>query len=88
METWSHNAPGDIIISWNEYIVRQYCSNTDSEWNCIEWIQVVPLSSLQNQYKAQAESNANVSAFIWVIVIFIRLIKWIFRLILPTRWKK
>lgn len=88
MDTWSHNTPGDIIINWNSYVIREYCSNTNENWQCIERIQVVPLSSLQNQYKAQAEANANVLAFAWVIVIFIRLIKWIFRLILPSKWKR
>lgn len=86
--TWEHNSPGDIIISSDSYVLREYCMNTNSNWQCIEWLRVVPYESLQTQYQAQSEWNSNVLAFAWIIVLFIRLIKWIFRLIIPWKWKK
>lgn len=87
--TWEHNAPGDIIINSDvDYVIHQYCTNTNSEWQCIEWIQVVPYESLKVQNKNSVESYSNTAVFVLVIMLLVWIIKWIFRLIFPSRWKK
>lgn len=88
METWEHNAPGDIVITSNSYVVREYCMNTDSNWNCIERMQVIPYESLRLQNEQNVESYTNTAVFVIVIMLLIWFVKWIFRLIIPTKWRK
>lgn len=85
--TGEHNSPGDIIITSNSYVIREYCMNTNSVGDCIEWLQVVPYESLQNQSMANTEWYSNTAVFIVVIMLLVRFVKGIFRLIFNRRWK-
>ena len=86
--TWEHMAPGDIIIhSDTDYVIHQYCTNTNSYWDCIEWIQVVPYESLKVQNKNNIESYSNTAVFVLVVMLLVWIVKWIFRLIFPRKWK-
>lgn len=88
MDTWSHNAPWDIHIDWTSYVVYEYCTNTNENWQCVERMQVVPKESLNVQNKNNIESYSNTAVFVIVIMLLVWLVKWIFRLILPSKWKK
>lgn len=87
--TWEHNAPGDLVINSSfDYVIHEYCTNTNDDWQCIERIQVIPYDSLKVQNKNNVESYANTAVFVLVIMLLVWIIKWIFRLIFPSRWKK
>lgn len=88
MNTWEHNSPGDIVISGDSYVIREYCTNTNENWDCIERLQVIPYESLKQQSLVNTESYSNTAVFVIVIMLLMWFVKWIFRLILPTRWKK
>lgn len=80
--------PWDIIIHANDYITYQYCSETNQNWVCIERMTVVPFESLQVQNYNTTESFSNTAVYVIVILLLIWFVKWIFRLILPSKWKK
>lgn len=83
-----HYAPWDINISSDSYVTYEYCTETDTAWNCVAWIQVVPKSSLLIQNQNSTESLSNTAVFVIVIMLLVWLVKWIFRLIIPTKWKR
>lgn len=87
METWQHYSP-NIVIDWNTYVIYEYCTHYLDNWQCVEWIQVVPKESLEVQNKNNVESYSNTAVFVIVIMLLVWLVKWIFRLILPSKWKK
>lgn len=86
-QTW-HNAPGDIVISSDSYVVYEYCTSTNDLWQCVSRMQVVPRESLQVQNMNTIESSSNTAVFVIVVMLLVWLVKWIFRLILPTKWKR
>lgn len=86
--TWSHNSPGDINISSDSYVTYEYCTSFNEAWSCSSWIQVVPKSSLIIQNENSIESYSNTAVFVLVIMLLIWLVKWIFRLIIPTKWRR
>lgn len=88
MNTWEHNAPGDIHIDWSSYVIQEYCMNTNEQWQCVERMQVIPYESLKNQSIANTEWYSNTAVFVLVIMLLVWIVKWIFRSILPSRWKK
>ena len=90
METWhqQHFAPWDIQISSKDTIQHEYCLDLNSEWNCIHRMIVNPESSIYTAQLSQTESLTNTAVFVIVIMLLVRLVKWIFRLIIPTKWRR
>lgn len=87
MNTWDHNAPWDIIISSNSYVIYEYCTNMTEDWTCVEWMQVVPYESLKIQNQNNAESNSYTAMYVLVILLLVWIVKGIFRWIFPTKWR-
>ena len=64
---------------------QQYCSNY-TWWDCVEWITILWVWK-EELKQGGVEILTTCAVFICVILILVWLIKWIFRLILPTKWR-
>jgi hypothetical protein len=78
----------DIIITDWMLTYDQYCLDFDTWSNeCIHRMYVYPEQTIDQYTIKSTESYSNTAVFVIVILLLIWLVKWIFRLILPSRWK-
>lgn len=87
VQSW-HYAPWDITITSNSQYHEEYCLNTNENWNCIHRLIIEPESSIQAVKLSQTEIYTNTAVFVIVIMLLLWLVKWIFRLIIPTKWRR
>ena len=77
----------DINITSTTQYKEEFCLNTNSNWQCIHWLILEPDQSIQNYQLSQTEIYTNTAVFVIIIMLLVRLVKWIFRWILPSKWK-
>ena len=64
----------------------QYCTNYT--WNdCLEWTYISWIWK-EELKQGWVEILTTCAVFICVVLVLVWLIKWVFRLILPSKWKK
>lgn len=74
------------VITNDTIYTQKYCTNYT--WSdCIEWVTI--LSVWKEELKqAWVEIITTCAVFILVVMLLVWFVKWIFRLILPTKWKR
>ena len=75
-----------IQITNDSLYFTQYCTNYTGD-SCIERLTVLWMWK-EELKQSWVEVLTTCAVFILVIMILVRLIKWIFRFIIPTRWRK
>lgn len=84
MDTWHNSA---IEITSNTLYSEQYC--LEYNWDqCSHWLTYYPEQTLNTYMRETQQWNSNTLVFILVLVLLIRLVKWILKLILPKVWKR
>lgn len=65
---------------------QQYCTEFTGD-NCVQWTTILWIWK-EELKQWWVEILTTCAVFICVVLILVWLVKWIFRFIIPTRWKK